>query len=333
MFQNLKVDVIYYKTNTDFEMEFNLCGCCRMRLLTNKAPDRKVALHSLSQAVSRSRIIIVTGALFGEDNIMDLISGAIASDLQTIDNKTYGISENTQIQILKGATPLVTKEGYFGGCIIESGPQTMILLSENKNIRKPIMQTLIHPYVEELCAIELKEKAAAMTETSGTFSEENDIQSIESQAEEISEPLTVENEVADTLAEEELTETEISASENDEAKSQLDDFAEDLPEEKNTSIETPSENDSFYIEFETTKKAFSREAFENKFDDSYLTDDSNFSSPHPSGGLNIFIAIITIFMLIALAVLCYCIFYIPSKSGMDTSTYIKETFNILLGKA
>ena len=30
MFQNLKVDVIYYKTNTDFEMEFNLCGCCRM---------------------------------------------------------------------------------------------------------------------------------------------------------------------------------------------------------------------------------------------------------------------------------------------------------------
>ena len=37
----MKVDVIYYKTNTDFEMEFNLCGCCRMRLLTDKAPDRK----------------------------------------------------------------------------------------------------------------------------------------------------------------------------------------------------------------------------------------------------------------------------------------------------
>ena len=40
MFQNLKVDVIYYKTNSDFEMEFNLCGCCRMRLLSDKTPDK-----------------------------------------------------------------------------------------------------------------------------------------------------------------------------------------------------------------------------------------------------------------------------------------------------
>ena len=52
MFQNVKVDIIYYKTNTDFEMEFNLCGCCRMRLLTDKSPDRKTAVHSLARAVS-----------------------------------------------------------------------------------------------------------------------------------------------------------------------------------------------------------------------------------------------------------------------------------------
>ena len=26
MIQNIKVDTIYYLTNSDFEMEFNLCG-------------------------------------------------------------------------------------------------------------------------------------------------------------------------------------------------------------------------------------------------------------------------------------------------------------------
>ena len=33
---NLKVDIIYYKTSSDFELEFNLTGCCRMRLFKDK---------------------------------------------------------------------------------------------------------------------------------------------------------------------------------------------------------------------------------------------------------------------------------------------------------
>ncbi|MEE1055109.1 MAG: hypothetical protein U0L36_04660, partial [Acutalibacteraceae bacterium] len=67
MFQIIKVDIIYYQTNTDFEMEFNLCGCCRMRLLTDNAPDKKTLVHSLARAVSRSRVIIIVGNLFGEE--------------------------------------------------------------------------------------------------------------------------------------------------------------------------------------------------------------------------------------------------------------------------
>ena len=159
MFQNVKVDIIYYKTNTDFEMEFNLCGCCRMRLLTDKSPDRKTAVHALARAVSRSKVIIMIGALFGDDGVIKLCSGAISKEITKADNKAYGILGDEEINIIKGSTPLVTPEGYFGGCIIESGPQTMILLSDNKNIRKSIMITLIHPYIKELCAMELKEDA------------------------------------------------------------------------------------------------------------------------------------------------------------------------------
>ena len=160
MFQNLKVDVIYYKTNTDFEMEFNLCGCCRMRLLTDKTPDKQTMVHSLARAVSRSRIILVIGSLFGDNSIIKTAADAIGYSLSTLDCKKYGVNSDDKISIIDGATPLVTADGLFGGIIIESGPQTMILLTDNKSVRKTVMQTLIHPYLEELCATELKEKAA-----------------------------------------------------------------------------------------------------------------------------------------------------------------------------
>ncbi len=156
MFQNMKVDIIYYKTNSDFEMEFNLCGCCRMRLLTDKATDRKIMVHSLARAVSRSKIIMVVGPLFGDEGSIATTASAIGSGLDKVDNKLYGIKTDAPINIIAGATPLVTSDGFFGGCIIERGPQTMILLSESRTVRKTIVENLIHPYISELYAAELK---------------------------------------------------------------------------------------------------------------------------------------------------------------------------------
>ena len=57
MLYNLRSDIIYYKSGSDFELEFNLCGCCRMRLLTAKPSNKKTFVHSLARAVSRSRVI------------------------------------------------------------------------------------------------------------------------------------------------------------------------------------------------------------------------------------------------------------------------------------
>ena len=146
----MKVDIVYYKTNTDFEMEFNLCGCCRMRLLNSKVSDRKDLILSLTRAVSRSKIIIVAGNLFGEDNIIENIAGAIGKEVTVADNQKYGIKSEEQINIISGSVPLVNSDGYFGGCIIESGTQVMILVSESKSIRKSVMESLIHPYITQL---------------------------------------------------------------------------------------------------------------------------------------------------------------------------------------
>lgn len=158
MFQNVKVDIIYYKVQTDFEMEFNLSGCCRMRLLTGKAPDRKNLVNQLVRAVSRSRIILLTGALFDKNGIIETCAKAIGRELTPVDNKRFGIQSQDSIEIISDSIPLVSTDGIFGGCIVEQGPQTLILLTDNRNVRKNVMQNLIHPYIKDVCAAEMTDK-------------------------------------------------------------------------------------------------------------------------------------------------------------------------------
>lgn len=157
MIYNLRADVIYYKSGSDFELEFNLCGCCRMRLLTDKPSTKKAFVHSLARAVSRSRVILISGPLFGEENTVQIVSQALGTTTEIVDNQAFNIASDEEIEIIKGSLPLVSSDGSFGGCIIESGPQTMILLTENKTLRKSIMSTLIHPYISDLYDADLQE--------------------------------------------------------------------------------------------------------------------------------------------------------------------------------
>ncbi len=156
MLYNLRSDIIYYKSGSDFELEFNLCGCCRMRLLTDKPSNKKTFVHSLARAVSRSRVILIAGPLFGEDNTISVVAQALGTSTEIVNNTAYNISSDDEIEIIKGSLPLVSDDGSFGGCIIESGPQTMILLTDNKTLRKSIMSNLIHPYISELYAAEMQ---------------------------------------------------------------------------------------------------------------------------------------------------------------------------------
>ena len=159
MYHNIKVDVIYYNTPADYEMEFNLAGCCRMRLLNDKTTTIKAFLRSLSRAVDRSRIILAVGPLFNENGLLSVISHAIGRPMVPVDCAMYGLQSETPISLIEGATPLVDDNGILAGCIIESGPQVMILLTENKTVRKSVMISLIHPYVAQL-ANEESENAA-----------------------------------------------------------------------------------------------------------------------------------------------------------------------------
>ena len=369
MLANMKVDIIYYKSNSDFEMEFNLCGCCRMRLLTDKSPDRKTMVHSLARAVSRSRIIMIVGSLFGETGTIPTVSEAIDTGLSAIDNKAYGIKSEEEIKIISGATPLISPDGIFGGCIIESGPQTLILITDNKTVRKSIMLSLIHPYIEELHANELLEKASNAEETSSKTVSDNfedgnlilETEEVENQYSELgnSEFLTeIHDDVEEPLELEDtqiLTESivdddteaivsndeEILSNEEPENIQEVIDYSAQgiLSDDTNDFEKDPSDikidQPNILSDDESDTFDFSdldQFEFINKHDSEILVESDGSDEPYSRGySLKMPILILTIVLLLTILVLCYCIFITPSSSGSTPTAFIKETFDILFG--
>lgn len=377
MLQNIKVDIVYYKTNTDFEMEFNLCGCCRMRLLTDKAADKKSLVHDLARAVSRSRVIIITGELFGEEGIIEITARAIAKTLTEIDNGKYGIKSDEKISVINGATPLVTPDGTFAGCIIESGPQSMILLSDNKAVRKTVMKTLIHPYIEELYTLDLKPKPTVFSAEVPT--EATVVAAVEAEDISLSATEETENDEPSEQEEEILSEGEEVSSEsdtgeetapqedNDEPAEETDESGEQESEDGGEEDDSPSaqplssftsksndvavsggmsftedgdtavdEMPEVFIEPEKLRKIrreYYRQPYASEADDSFVfhSDEDNPKKNNFISSGNLPILILSILLLIVLAVLCYCIFYVPAKDGVSASAYLQETFSILFG--
>lgn len=279
MIQNIKIDAIYYLTNSDFEMEFNLCGCCKMRLLNDKAEDVSSLIKLLARAVSRSQVILCCGKLFEEDGLINVTSKAIKKPLTTIDNSVYGIADNNEIQIPETAVPLVNSDGCFCGCILESGPQSIILLTDNKSLRKTVMKPLIHPYIEELSLIlhqspkddnanenELTEEQAAeetaLAEeiTAEEATEENLTSAEEITLEETEEPEASSNDIEVSEEEPEAVQTEAveeieeTAEKTESVATENEEINETTAEEEN--IEKPSKDE-----------AENSEAAENKEED------------------------------------------------------------------
>lgn len=316
MFQNFKTDIIYYNTLTDFELEFNLCGCCgRMRLLNDKCSDKKTLLLSLSRAVSRSRVVIVTAPIFNGENIIGTIASAIGKETETINNNEFNIASEQEISIIKGSLPLVTPDGIFGGCIIESGPQSLIILTDNKPVRKALMKTLIHPYIEEIHTMET---------------------SSETEEEPVSEELPGEEIVQDTneiITEE--PEEEMPYSDNEE---ETDNETDGEQTEFILDSEPDDSPDYYAEEFEdlytevTPKKH--KNGVEDEDDGDYYYDGDYFTEESPkkkSPILSRWMLIISIIVLLAIAVLCFSIFYVPSTEGVSPANYVKDVFNTLFG--
>lgn len=319
MIQNIKVDIIYFKTATDFEFEFNLGGCCHMRLLNDKVSDKKSFVNSLARAVSRSQIIISVGPLFGQDGLISVAAAAINHRLQAVNNKAYGINSDSEIEIIDGAVPLVTREGYFGGCIIESGNQSIIVLTENRTIRKSIMKTLVHPYIEDMCIMQSAERAGSSG--LGDIKSRAVLPAEEKQPVQGGEPDEAET-GSGKIGEEPVSETyEDDGAAGEEQKAEP-------PEEEDAG--SPDGEHNITFDFSDSDAPDVRE--QNEAEKEEFLPEKDFVGDNEGGrGINAGILIISAILLLVILGLCYFLIFLPMINGMSTAEYFKQIFSTASG--
>lgn len=330
MVQNLRVDIIYHMSPSDFEMEFNLSGCCRMRLLSDKTNDKKSFIKALARDVSRSRVIIACGPLFGSDGLISTVATAIGNGTTVCNNKTYGINSDETIHIINGSTPLVTADGYFCGCIIESGPQTIILLTENKTFRKSVMKTLIHPYIEEISYI----PSGASKVTAPVAEEEPQFETAVSEEEnyltqpdETDDAAADQSEVVTTMPDEHniafIMDDESPTTQIEAETAPVIDTAYDM---LYTDVETPEEKKARYNDSYTASESDSM-----FIADSLLTEEEDEERNEQKGGtlgLDITIVILVLLLLLAVLALVFLVVVRPMSMGIGVMDYIKDIFGL-----
>lgn len=145
---NLKTEIIYFKCNNDFEFEFNLNTALQIRLFTECPTNGKALLGALSLAVSRSRAIIITSKF--DEELITKLAGAIGFNTETINPAEYGITKMSTDKLITCGVPLVTNDGIYAGIILESGPQSLIIITDERTTRKKLMSELVHGYLNDI---------------------------------------------------------------------------------------------------------------------------------------------------------------------------------------
>ncbi len=331
--QNLKVDIIYHQSPSDFEMEFNLGSSCPMRTLSDRTTDKKSFIKALVRDVARSRVIICCGPLFGSEGLVSIVARAIGSGTAVCDNKTYGINSDEQIDIIKDSIPLVTPDGYFGGCIIESGPQTIILLTENKTFRKVIMKNLIHPYMAEISYVVPNstvdsipnstndtEYNPAVTETETYIAQKDDDYNNDDETQEQQSQLPADNDDDDNIK---------FVMDNDDIDQ--DDVDEETVEDDTylnlyTAVNTDDVDEGTEDLYTTSE---SDELFIGKTEQD--AQDKKHAKKESMRTMDIIIVALVSLLVLAILALAYLMFLRPLSMGVEVGEYLKEIFGLVSG--
>ncbi len=363
MIESLKIDIVYYGTPSDFEFEFNLGGCCRnARILNTKTTSQKEMVSALAKAVSRSRIIIVTGSLYGEANAVNTVARAISKNTAEVDRKRFSIKSSTEAVAIEGSLPLVTSDGTYGGCIIESGPQSIIVLSENKSIRNDIAEQLIYHYITSISRTPAENSmldtvaeptaatpAAPETEVPDTLIEIPKAPDIELPADANTEELSEQSKEAE-IAVPVADEPEIILPEpNNEAVSEYDSLMFDnssilIPDEDDTSDEPEiipvieSVTAPYYTETENENEeedpivVESATAEEAGIDYSLMFNDYETPSLKRKkriSGLTLSLIILFAVLLAVVGLIVYFAVYLPMQQGINPVEYVSDLFDSL----
>ncbi len=327
MVQSIKTEIIYYGMPSDFEFEFNLCGCCQMRLLKETATDTAGLLRALQKGISRSRVIFILGDITGENNAISIISKAIGYSCERLDTSFYDVKATEPIYIIKNSVPLISSDGTFGGCIIESGPQSMIFLTEDKKARKEIMQSLVNSYITDLSHYQFVPETVA--------------EEVVDTAEEITEsPIpdnaTIESDAMPTLDVAEAdAEVEAEINTAADAENEAEDISLQFEDIMSSSDEANTVEDEAYDPYKIENIVAAEDLDLKETDDSNIEEiDDAYDKAHDvsiAKRFNIVTLILSSILLVLLAFIVYSFIYLPLSSGISVTDNFINLFHFLKG--
>lgn len=316
MINNIKVDLIYYLANKDFEFEFNLCSACQLRLLTDNPTTAENLTTSLARGFARSKVVIITAPF--NDKLIEDVASLIDFETIEVNAAEYNIQNSTASIIISDAIPLVTRGGSYVGAILESGPQSLIILTDDKEARKEIMFSLVKPYIADLSRL----STIVDNSTDDTIEEiaEPSISETRNDAV-ITPPITVSE---TELKEEETTETN-GQDTNNEILEQEEFFVEEPSEEK---IAEPRETEESEENIEDIPNNIPEQL---DYDDTLLSQnvDNVFYTKGNHRKVSPIIIVLLIILFSLLAFIAYTLIIEPLINDVPILENFKNTFGFL----
>ncbi len=149
MANDVKIEILYYKTNCDISLEFGIRGNYPIRLLSSICDSSTSFLHNFKRALQRSEIIITVGGYDGGTYLPVLIAKAVGASCVSPNYKSLNIIADKDYPIPEASIALAPKSRNFAGFILESGPQSIISLNNDKKIRIETVNELVSKYITE----------------------------------------------------------------------------------------------------------------------------------------------------------------------------------------
>ncbi len=141
----MSIDIVYYNSARlpEFEQKVGTYS----DLTTAFGDDRRSFLIALSEAVSRSDVIIAIGAI---TNLSATLAKGLGMPLTPVDWNAIGIAGEDGVALPQGALPLIV-DGSVYGMIIESASQCIIAIDDDPTAVEHLTDTYILTYLAAVC--------------------------------------------------------------------------------------------------------------------------------------------------------------------------------------
>lgn len=144
---NIKLEIIYYATESDAALEFGLQGNFSVRILSSHVQNAAGLVAALKKASVRNEFIVVVGG-FEDSAVVGVIAKAIGREMVPA-AQYMDLQPDKELLVPADAIPLVAENGAVCGAVIESGYQSILLLSGEKQRRDLVLGPLLLPYLNE----------------------------------------------------------------------------------------------------------------------------------------------------------------------------------------